>query len=257
MFPLPIADTTRVRYQTVPWMTFGLILLNIAVWYYTDVYALENVVFSSPYGPVSGLSISFLVYGTVPYTIQTQQGIGALSVLTATFLHAPGFFCGVPFSWHLFGNMIFLWAFGRRIEDACGPFRFLLFYLLAGLIAGLTSILIRGGDPIDRLRPGIGASGAIAGVMGAFLILFPGTRITTIPMIGFLPIPIRFRIPALVYLGWWLLLQLIPAFQFAQGDLDFYTTDFFAHLGGFFSGLLVFLFVRKDLLYRYISGTKL
>ena len=92
--------------------------------------------------------------------------------------------------------------------------------------------------------------------MGAFLILFPGTRITTILLVGVIPIPIRFKIPALFYLAWWLAQQVLPAVQTVQGEA-YYTTDFVAHLAGFFGGLLIFLFVRKDLLYRYVTGARL
>ncbi len=257
MFPLPIADTTRVRYQTLPWMTIIIILLNVAVWFHTEVQLLFfTPPYNTVYGEIEAEVISHFIYGTVPQAVREGQGVGALSAITATFMHARGWLLFFPFSWHLFGNMIFLFAFGRRIEDACGPLRYLLFYLLAGVIASTASIIIRSGNDYDRLIPGIGASGAIAGVMGAFLILFPGTRITTIPMIGVVPIPIRFKLPALLYLGWWLAQQVIPALEVVQGDA-FYTTDFWAHLAGFFAGLLIFLFVRKDLLHRYITGSKL
>jgi membrane associated rhomboid family serine protease len=256
MYPLPIADTTRVRYRTFPFVTIFLILLNVAVWYHTEVQLLLfGSMYNTPYGEIDSEVISHFVYGTVPYAVRQQQGAGALSAITSTFLHAPGFLICLPFSWHLLGNMIFLWAFGRRIEDACGPFRFLLFYLLAGVIASTASIVMRSGSDYDRLIPGIGASGAISGVMGAFLILFPGTRITTIPLVGISPIPIRFKIPALLYLVWWLAQQVIPAMEIVQGQ--FYTTDFVAHLAGFFAGMLIFLFVRKDLLYRYVTGSRL
>lgn len=257
MYPLPIADTTRVRYRTLPWMTITLILLNVAVWFHTEVQLLFwGPTYHTAFGELNAEIITRFIYGTVPTAVQEGQGIGALSAITATFMHAPGFIFILPFSWHLFGNMIFLWAFGRRIEDACGPFRYLLFYLLAGVIASTASVVFRSGSAYDRLIPGIGASGAISGVMGAFLILFPGTRITTIPMVGVIPIPIRFKLPALLYLGWWLAQQVIPALEVARGDA-YYTTDFWAHLAGFFAGLLIFLFVRKDLLHRYIKGSKL
>ncbi len=257
MYPLPIADTTRLRYRSMPWATFALMALNILVWYHIEVQLLLHAApYDTPFGPVPSQQIAHLIYGGVPYAIHTRQGIGALSAITASFVHAPGYLFVLPFSWHLFGNMVFLYAFGRRLEDACGPVRFLLFYLLAALIAATASALIRNASPVDRLLPGIGASGAIAGVMGAFLLLFPGTRITTIPLIGFIPVPLRFRIPALFFLVWWLAQQIIPAFQTSRGEA-LYTTDFAAHLAGFFAGLFIFLFVRKDLLYRYLSGSRL
>ncbi len=257
MFPLPVADSTGVRYRSIPWVTVGLILINVAIWFHTEVQLmLEPEPFYTDFGPVYAGEIVHFVYGTVPQAVRGQQGMGALSAITSTFLHAPGSLFCLPFSWHLLGNMIFLWAFGRRIEDACGPWRFLLFYLLAGTIASMTSVLMRMGSVYDRLIPGIGASGAIAGVMGAFLLLFPGTRITTIPLIGIIPIPIRFKIPALVYLLWWLAQQILPVIQRYQAE-GYYTTDFVAHLAGFFAGMLIFLFVRKDLLYRYVTGARL
>jgi membrane associated rhomboid family serine protease len=257
MFPLPIADTTGVRYKSIPWVTICLIFLNVAVWFHTEIIlTMQAAPLYTSYGPVPLAEVASFVYGTVPSAVRAQQGIGAFSAITATFLHAPGYLFCVPFSLHLVGNMVFLWAFGRRIEDACGPFRFLLFYLLAGTLASTASVLIRDGDAFDRLIPGIGASGAIAGVMGAFLILFPGTRITTILLVGVIPIPIRFKIPALLYLVWWLAQQVLPALQTVQGEA-YYTTDFVAHLAGFFGGLLIFLFVRKDLLYRYVTGARL
>ncbi|MFC1959928.1 rhomboid family intramembrane serine protease [Chloroflexota bacterium] len=256
MYPLPVADTTRLRYRTIPWATLTLIMINVVVWVYTQIQLEAVPDLAEVYGGLSAQQVTHIIFGAVPYAVQEQQGVGAFSAITSTFLHAPGYLLFLPFSWHLFGNMVFLFAFGRRLEDACGPVRFLLFYVLAGLIASTASLLIRGQEPIGRLMPGIGASGAIAGVMGAFLILFPGTRITTVPLIGIIPLPVRIKLPALVLLGWWLAQQIVPAIQTLRGD-EFYTTDFVAHLAGFFAGLLIFLFVRKDVLYRYMTGAKL
>src|SRR5690606_19085240 len=92
--------------------------------------------------------------------------IGAFVTFTSIFMHAD--------MWHLLGNMVFLWTFGRRLEDACGPWRYLIFYLLAGMVANLGSVLLNTSS-IDR--PSIGASGAISGVMGAYLLLFPGAQV--------------------------------------------------------------------------------
>ncbi len=250
MYPLPVGDTTRVRYRSFPLVTVLLIVINVLVWFYVNVILSWRTTLIWPGESFNDGIVARLLFGTVPYAVQTQQGIGALSAITATFMHAPGIL-------HVFGNMVFLWAFGRRIEDACGPARFLLFYLLAGLIASAASVFIRGGGAADRFIPGIGASGAIAGVMGAFLVLFPGTIITTVILLGVIPIPIRIPIPALIYLVWWLAQQVVPTLQIVQGSDPGYTTDFVAHLAGFFGGLLIFLFVRKDLLYRYFSGAKL
>jgi membrane associated rhomboid family serine protease len=154
-------------------------------------------------------------------------------VLTATFIH------GDPF--HILGNMVFLWVFGRKVEDLTGSFNFLFFYLLCGILAGVASILSRPDSPI----PGIGASGAVSGVMAAYMLFYLRQRVRTLIFIG--PIPIVPRIPAGVLIGYWLLLQALYI------ELGFSTgVDYWAHVGGFGAGLLlIFLFLRREIvLYR-------
>ena len=158
------------------------------------------------------------------------------TILTSMFTHGGWF--------HLIGNMLFLWVFGNNIEDATGHGKFLIFYLLCGVAAAATQTLI---SP-HSLVPMVGASGAISGVLGAYLLLYPRVRVHTLIV---LPIFITtVAIPAWVMLGYWALLQLIGGLgsltQLEQGGVAF-----FAHVGGFVAGLLlVRLFASEDVLRR-------
>jgi len=114
-------------------------------------------------------------YGSRPSFIYEHQSIGAFSSFTSMFMHGN--------LSHLLGNMFYLWAFGKRVEDACGPWRYLVFYLVAGMVANVGYLIL---SPLDVLdRPGVGASGAISGIMGAYLILFPGVNIACLWGVGF------------------------------------------------------------------------
>jgi len=138
------------------------------------------------------------------------------------FLHA---------SWiHIIGNMVYLWAFGREIEEVMGGFRFLVFYLSGGIVAMMAQIL---GDPSSRI-PGLGASGAIAAVMGAFIVTFPRDRIKTVIFIL-----IFFRItyiPAVILIGFWFLMQLFHVGMVAQVRTG--GVAYLAHIGGFLFGVI-------------------
>ena len=158
------------------------------------------------------------------------------TILTSMFTHGGWF--------HLIGNMLFLWVFGNNIEDATGHGKFLIFYLLCGVAAAATQTLI---SP-HSIVPMVGASGAISGVLGAYLLLYPRVRVHTLII---LPIYITtVAIPAWVMLGYWALLQLLSGLgsltQVEQGGVAF-----FAHVGGFVAGLLlVRLFASGDVLRR-------
>jgi membrane associated rhomboid family serine protease len=148
------------------------------------------------------------------------------TLFTAMFLHG---------GWmHLLGNMLFLWVFGRNVEDLIGSGRFAVFYLVVGLISGIVQVMA---NPYSRI-PTIGASGAIAGVMGAYLIRFPRTRVVTlVPIIVFIT---TMEIPAALMLLWWFVIQLASGFG-SLGERD-YTgggVAFFAHIGGFVAGMLL------------------
>ncbi len=175
-------------------------------------------------------------YGVIPYNLlHGNEGIGspiAINIFTSMFLHG-----GIL---HLAGNMLYLWIFGNNIEDRIGVFRFIIFYLLCGAIATYTHAIT---DPSSRI-PMIGASGAISGILGAYLVLFPRARIHTLIFFGFFIQVIK--IPAIIVIGFWIVIQ------FMNGMLSkgLYGSGggvaWFAHIGGFLAGvILIKLFLKK------------
>jgi membrane associated rhomboid family serine protease len=218
---IPLGDGQR-RFG-FPLATLTIIVLNAIVFGY-EMSLGED-----------GLWQFISTFGTVPFDITHRQGLGTLSVLTATFIHGGLF--------HILGNMVFLWVFGRKVEDLTGSFNFMFFYLLSGILAGVASILSRPESPI----PGIGASGAVSGVMAAYMLFYLRQRVRTLIFIG--PIPILPRIPAGILIGYWLLLQALYIELSSGGHLG---VDYWAHVGGFAAGLMsIFLFLRKEIvLYR-------
>src|SRR5437867_602420 len=175
-------------------------------------------------------------YALVPAEVTGSLQYGAVSLsdtvapfFTSMFLHG---------GWlHLIMNMWFLWIFGDNVEDALGAFRYILFYLICGLGAAFTHFLLQPASPM----PVLGASGAIAGVLGAYAVLFPGARVVTlVPVFFFLQIV---ELPALVVLGLWFVLQIVG------GWFEFLTpmqagTAWWAHIGGFVAGLFLVLLFR-------------
>lgn len=164
----------------------------------------------------------------------TDPGRQISNVFTSMFLHG---------SWlHLLGNMWFLWIFGNNIEDSMGHLRFVLFYILCGLAAALAQVLADPDSPI----PMVGASGAISGVMGAYLVLFPRVRVYALIFLGFFFTSVG--MPAWVMLGYWFLIQifsgLVSIGAGAEGGVAFW-----AHAGGFIAGVvLVKIFVQPEYL---------
>lgn len=154
------------------------------------------------------------------------------ALLTSMFLHG---------GWmHIIGNMWFLYLFGDNVEDRMGPLRFLAFYLLCGVAAALTHVLLHA----DSKVPVIGASGAISGVMGAYFILFPKSRVITLIVI--LLIIRLVEIPAQVYLGLWFVLQLLSGFVSLGAADGFSSVAWWAHIGGFVAGMVLMpVFVRR------------
>jgi membrane associated rhomboid family serine protease len=159
-------------------------------------------------------------YGLIPDRIRLT------SLITMQFLHG---------GWmHIIGNMVFLWAFGRSLEDAMGSGKFLVFYLACGVAAALTQVLFTPGSTV----PMVGASGAIAGVMGAYLLKFPRARIYSLVFI-FIFIT-RMEIPALFFLPYWFLTQVLSGYgTFAYSHLSEGGTAYFAHIGGFVAGMIL------------------
>ena len=224
---LPINDTQPNRYNSVPLMTICLIAVNtfILIWEYSL--------------PAPKLQRLFYLFGSTPSLVWNRHGAGMLSTLTSMFLHGGLF--------HLAGNMLFLWVFGRRVEDACGSMRFLLFYLLAGASADLMTALALP----EATLPGIGASGAIFGVMGAYLLLFPGGRIRTLWFISFIPTWPQIR--AFWFVLYYLIVQIPPAYNSYMNGVE-YDVGYWAHLGGFFACIFIPLFMRPEAFARYMSN---
>jgi len=169
------------------------------------------------------------VYGLVParYTVPRiahyfSMGQQALSLVSFMFLHG-GF-------WHLLGNMWFLYIFGDNVEDRLGPFRYLIFYFLCGFVSGLSHLIF---NPFSNV-PTIGASGAIAGVMGAYIILHPRAKILT--LIPIIIIPYFVEIPAFLFLGFWFVLQFYSA---AISRASVSGIAWWAHIGGFVFGMIL------------------
>jgi membrane associated rhomboid family serine protease len=226
---IPINDTEPSRYSSFPLVTVILIAINtfVLIW---ELSLSEKV--------LRGL---FWVFGSSPSLIWAREGGGVITTITSMFLHADIF--------HLGSNMLFLWVFGRRVEDACGRARFLLFYLLAGTSASLISALVQPNSPI----PTIGASGAIFGVMGAYLVLFPTGRIRGLWFIPFIPIPTWPRIRAFWFVFYYLLIQIPPAINIYLTQKNNYGTAYWAHLGGFAVCIFIPLFLRPEAFARYMS----
>ncbi len=207
---IPLRDTIRSR--TFPIVTYFLIGLNVFV------FLVENSL------PVHKLDSLVVMYGIVPARVIHSPFTGFYTLFTSMFLHG---------GWtHLIGNMWALYLFGDNVEDVMGHFRFIVFYILAGVVAGLVHVLF---NPLSTV-PTIGASGAIAGVMGAYFILFPRSTIITLVPLFFLPLFVE--IPAVIFIGFWFLSQ------FFNGTLSLVTPGvlggvaWWAHVGGFAFGLL-------------------
>ena len=267
VFPLPVSDMRSVRYRSLPWATMALILLNTLVYILwiapNDVGMLMADTDEQFLMELDAYTTTVWTYGFRVTTLREGVSIGAFITFTSMFMHADFL--------HLFFNMIYLWAFGRRVEDACGPWRFLLFYLVAGMVANMGGAIL---NPSDIDLPGIGASGAISGVMGAYLLLFPGARIACVWGIG-LGLRIIVKIfgnlaggdvmtwrwttdfPAIIILIFYAVQNAIPSFEIIQSGDDFGGVNYLAHLTGFLAAILIFLFVRKDLMMRYVAGRRL
>src|SRR5579884_1003278 len=204
MIPLRSSERTT----TPPSMTLALIAINFAVFFHELML------------PDYQLNRFIMQYGIVPDRLRYAQ------LFTSMFIHG---------GWlHIIGNMWFLWIFGRGIEDLLGHARYLIFYLVCGVAAALTQVFV---DPYSRI-PTVGASGAIAGVMGAYLVKFPRARIITlVPIFFFIT---TFALPAAFLLIYWFAIQFLNGVgsvgysQVSSGNIAW-----FAHVGGFIAGMLL------------------
>jgi membrane associated rhomboid family serine protease len=209
MFPIGDDDTQR---RTFPVVTYALIAMNVAV------FLVE----------LSGGDQFVQEWAFIPARFRAEPVANAVTIFTAMFMHAGWF--------HLFGNMLFLWIFGDNVEDRFGHVQFLIFYLLVGIAATLAQFAMA---PHSSL-PNLGASGAIAGVLGAYILLFPQERVSV--LLGKQIV----AMPAIVVIGLWIALQLfsgIGTIAHTHGTTDVGGVAYVAHIGGFFAGfLLTFLF---------------
>jgi len=238
MFPYRDDNPTTLK----PVMTVAIISLNVLVWVLVQGLGAPQPLIHSicTLGLVPGELLGTVAPGTtVPLGPDLACHIAAQphwwTVLTSMFLHG---------GWlHLIGNMWFLWIFGNNIEDAMGHVRFVVFYLLCGVAAAGAQIFVQPHSAV----PMVGASGAISGVLGAYLLLYPRVRVHTLLFLGFYVTTIQ--LPAYLMLGYWILLQLLgglPSLSAQEGGVAY-----FAHIGGFLTGmLLVKLFAKPELLAR-------
>ena len=217
----PIHDGRELTHVARPYATWAIILVNVAVYFVFEGGLGGDVSFAAVYG-----------FGLIPATyndyFELPPDILAvpdwLTLVTYAFLHAD--------FWHLLGNMVFLWVFADNIEDAFGHLRFVLFYLLCAAGAGLVFVL---SDP-DAQTPLVGASGAIAGVVAAYLMLHPRQRIWVLVLMR-----IPLRLPAFWVLGFWVVFQFYSILVAQPGE----QVAWWAHVGGLITGALLVLVMRR------------
>jgi membrane associated rhomboid family serine protease len=213
--------------NTAPVVTVALIVLNALVFVYQ--------ISLQAGGPDGARAAQAFIeeFGLVPCRLTGACRVGpelplpVVTIFTSMFIHGGLF--------HIGGNMLYLWIFGNNVEDTLGHTRYLIFYLLSGIAAALAQSVV---GP-SSLVPMVGASGAISGVLGAYLVLFPGAHVTTLIVFGFF-----FRlvqIPAMVVLGFWIVLQVLNGLGSfgASGGVAF-----FAHIGGFVAGMGLLFVLR-------------
>jgi membrane associated rhomboid family serine protease len=211
---LPLSDGIPAR--RFPLVTVAIIVANFAVWIFYELPHLGSSIFHASFYPCA-----------VDGSCHAPEA-WPLGWLTSIFMHG---------SWdHILGNMLFLAIFGKNVEDALGRLRYLGFYFAGGFLATMTQTLVTllAGSAADARTPMLGASGAIAAVLGAYFVLYPGSRVLTLVFVFLV------RIPAWVFLGLWFVFQLV------EGDLGLLSarahgggTAFFAHVGGFIFGAVV------------------
>ena len=227
---IPLKDD--VPSETFPFVTIGLIGLNVLVFFYQasigvggDPRASEAVVFEFGATPCR-ITGACPVPGDFPSPVAT--------IFTSMFLHG-----GLL---HVGGNMLYLWIFGDNVEDTLGHGRYLALYLLAGVAAAVTQVAV---NPRSSV-PMIGASGAVSGVLGAYILLFPFASVHTLLVFGFFARIVRW--PALVVLGFWIVIQALSGIltfsSAAWGGGEAGGTAWFAHVGGFLAGMALLFLMR-------------
>ncbi len=218
---IPIRDDNPTH--RTPIVTYFLILVNILVFLFQLLLGPNNEAF-------------IYQFALIPADVTNMVSLGSIfDIFTSMFMHA-----GLA---HIGGNMLYLWIFGDNVEDRLGRFKYLLFYIIGGMVASITHILTNPGSQI----PTVGASGAIAAVLGAYLVLYPSQKVLTLIPLGFW---LRMTLlPASVVLGLWFVLQFFQGVA-SLGMPDVGGVAFWAHIGGFVSGVVLgWLFKKPEVEY--------
>jgi len=228
----PLKDDLPTR--STPVVTVGIIAINVLVY----LYQASLEVGGFPEGARAAQAFVF-EFGLIPCRLTGAcQVVGDLpsplfTVLSSMFLHGGLF--------HILGNMLYLWIFGNNVEDTLGHVRYTLFYVASGVAAAATQVLV---GPDSRV-PMIGASGAVSGVLGAYILLFPHAHVVTLVVFGFFWRIVR--IPAGLVLGFWIVLQIVSGLgSLGMGG----GVAWFAHIGGFFAGMGLLLLMRRGRVVR-------
>ena len=224
---VPLHDDTPLKVIRFQYVTLAIIAANVVIYLASGAFTSDQVIAALAAG-----------YGIVPAELTghiapmpgTNPIPEPLTLITYMFLHGSW--------WHLISNMLFLWVFADNIEDAFGYVAFALFYLLCGVAAGLTHVLMA---PASA-APLIGASGAVSGVIGGYALLYPRARVW---ILLFMRLPLR--IGAVWVIGGWFLLQVASLFLASGGDVE---VAWWAHIGGFIAGLAITFVLRSRLLIR-------
>jgi len=204
----PIGDDNSSR-RTVPVVTYALIALNFLFFF----------------GELSGGDVFIQQWAFVPRRFLANPGADFPTLFTSMFMHA---------GWlHLLGNMLYLWIFGDNVEDTFGHLKFLMFYLLCGIAATFSQLAFSSGSNI----PNLGASGAIAGVLGAYILLFPRQRVNVLMGRGVIPMP------ALAVIGLWIVLQFVSGVG-SISNTETGGVAYMAHIGGFVAGVILTFVLR-------------
>jgi membrane associated rhomboid family serine protease len=206
---MPIGDDNSAN-RSVPVVTYTLLVLNI-LFFFVEV---------------SGGDAFIQEWAFIPSRFVANPGADFLTLFTSMFMHA-----GLV---HLGGNMLYLWIFGDNVEDRFGPVKFLIFYLVCGLAATFSQLAVSMGSNI----PNLGASGAIAGVLGAYLVMFPQSRVHVLQGRSIIPVP------ALIVIGLWFVLQLFSGIGSISDTADTGGVAYMAHIGGFVAGFVLATVMR-------------
>jgi membrane associated rhomboid family serine protease len=229
----PIRDDVPSR--TFPVVTVGLIIVNVIIFIFEVSLGARGLArFAAQYGMVPGYLTAFARGADVP------AGRVFLPFFSSIFLHGGWF--------HLIGNMWYLWIFGDNVEDRLGHVRFLVFFILCGMLANLAHYVFNASSAV----PAIGASGAVAGVLGAYLISYPTARILVVlPIFFFIQF---FELPALIVLGFWFFLQFLNGAASIVRSSATGGVAWWAHIGGFIGGIIIFRLFKPRPRVRYRRG---